>query len=544
MGQPRQCRRPTSSNRRPNPGHPALDSAPGRRTKMNSSPTYSIAISGTFDVANYGDLMFPIMAEYELCRRLGNVQLTRYSYLEKVAHSWPYDVTPLSRLGNELASHSGLLIGGGHLIRFDKQIADGYHPSDAEIHHPTGYWLTPALAAANVGIPVYWNGPSASMDTPAWAAPLLKAALSLSEYVSVRDEATASEMRNVGYMGPCSIIPDTVFGLPGLLSLDQARTRAAPLLDQAGITGPYIVVQAKSELAGIAQMLADHPDTQNLQILILAIGPVLGEHASQITDTVPTAKFLDFWPSPLDTAALIAASEGTVAISLHLTITSLCYGLPVLRHTLHRLTKYQFIEASKNVFLHSGGDEPLPESYVSRLAQREPCSIAQQAKSVLDAHWEHIAGSLSGKRRRAEEDFFRIWNSAVAQSEELAERALRTESTLRAETVAIQQSLAETQQSLAEVQQAHAAAQQALAAQTEHRLDALRTLHATSAELEQTKQRERSTLIDMQQLVAEHNAQIQDILSSRSWRLTKPLRMFTAMARNIKNRVFPGRPRG
>jgi hypothetical protein len=32
---------------------------------------YSVAASGTFDLANYGDLLFPILLEHELKKRLG-----------------------------------------------------------------------------------------------------------------------------------------------------------------------------------------------------------------------------------------------------------------------------------------------------------------------------------------------------------------------------------------------------------------------------------------------------------------------------------------
>lgn len=556
---------------------------------MNTPSTYHIAISGTFDVENYGDLMFPIMAEHELSRRLGPVLLTRYSYLEKVADSWPYDVTPLSRLNSEISNHSGLLIGGGHLIRFDKDIAKGYYPSDGETHHPTGYWLTPALAASNAAVPVYWNGPSASLNTPAWGAPLLRAALSLSEYVAVRDEPTASELRKVGYSGQCSIIPDTVFGLPGLLPLDDAWKRAAPLLEQAGITGPYIVVQAKSELANIAQTLAANPETQNLQILVVSIGPILGENPSLIIDAVPTAKSLDFWPAPLDTAALIAASAGTVAISLHLTITSLCYGLPVLRYSRYRLTKYEFIETSKNVFLHPGGTEAIPENFIAHLTHRRRCVIAQQAKSVLDAHWEQIARSLSGKRRHRQNNFFRVWNAALAQSEELAQQTVQAESASKAEITALRDALASQDHALSALIQERDQAlnvlsqerdkalnalsqkrdkalnaltrerDQLLSALTEERKQGLQSFElqaARHAELEtQTAQAAHGHNIEVhalhlaqtrlkhapeetRQVVAEREARIQAMLGSRSWRLMRPLRMGTSAVLKIKNRVF------
>lgn len=559
---------------------------------MNIPTTYNIAISGTFDVENYGDLMFPIVAEHELRRRLGSVHLTRYSYLEKVAHSWPYDVTPLSRLNTELKNHDCLLIGGGHLIRFDKGVAQGYYPSDGETHHPTGYWLTPALAAANAGKPIFWNGPSASLGTPTWGAPLLRAALSMSEYVAVRDEQTAMEIRRIGYSGQCSIIPDTVFGLPDLLPLEEARVRAAPLLEQAGITGPYIVVQAKSELADIAKALVAHRGTQGLQILVVAIGPILGEHPSLITDAVPVAKSLNFWPAPLDIAALIAASAGTVAISLHLTITSLCYGLPILRYSRTRLTKYEFIEASKNVFLHGGGEEPLPEEYIAHLTARKPCMIAQQAKSVLDAHWEHIARSLAAARtsekKQNHPDFFKIWNIAMSQAEVLAQDAAQLTSASQAEVTTLKESVIKQEQALNLLTQERKSYELLIAKQaqletriadaahhhsmalSEHNAERERynaKITTLTEELEALKQgladvlngnkamqgaldaktrelsEDQQQLEQVRQLLVERDTHIRNMLGSRSWRLTLPLRRGGTLVRRIRNKVLPKRIR-
>ena len=59
---------------------------------------------------------------------------------------------------------------------FDKEVAPGYAPPRADIHHPTGYWLTPALIALQHDIPLVWNAPGMHCnDLPAWAAPLLRA---------------------------------------------------------------------------------------------------------------------------------------------------------------------------------------------------------------------------------------------------------------------------------------------------------------------------------------------------------------------------------
>jgi homopolymeric O-antigen transport system ATP-binding protein len=132
----------------------------------------------------------PLIAEAEISRRVGHVQLCRYSYHSKSPPDWPYDVNPVSQLPHDIKGLDGLIIGGGHLIRFDKEVAPGYAPSTPDIHHPTGYWLTPALLALQADCPVVWNAPGVHGNIPTWAAPLVHLAISRSRYVAVRDEAS------------------------------------------------------------------------------------------------------------------------------------------------------------------------------------------------------------------------------------------------------------------------------------------------------------------------------------------------------------------
>jgi lipopolysaccharide transport system ATP-binding protein len=55
--------------------------------------SWEIGICGTFDVANYGDLLFPLIAESELRGRLGAVTLHRFAYHPKTRPAWPFEVT-------------------------------------------------------------------------------------------------------------------------------------------------------------------------------------------------------------------------------------------------------------------------------------------------------------------------------------------------------------------------------------------------------------------------------------------------------------------
>ena len=118
---------------------------------------WQVGLVGTLDVDNYGDQLFPLIAEAELEDRLGQVQLHRFSYHAKTAAAWPYEVTSVTELPRLAASLDGLLVGGGFLVRFDKEVARGstmwppgdttplhrYEPAslDAEAERPARPWV-------------------------------------------------------------------------------------------------------------------------------------------------------------------------------------------------------------------------------------------------------------------------------------------------------------------------------------------------------------------------------------------------------------------
>src|SRR5688500_15525666 len=151
---------------------------------MAPRPT-RVAIVGTFDVENFGDVLFPIVARHALAARIPDVEVVPFSYHDRDAADWAYDVRSLSRLGDELGDIDLVLVGGGHLIRFDKTVAFGYSPPDADLHHPTAYWLMPTLLAGWTGVQVAWNAVGVSSDTPAWAAPLLAEAAQAVTYSTI-----------------------------------------------------------------------------------------------------------------------------------------------------------------------------------------------------------------------------------------------------------------------------------------------------------------------------------------------------------------------
>lgn len=353
-----------------------------------------VGIVGTFDVANYGDLLFPILAEHELRRRLGDVQLTRYSYHGRTAADWCYDVRSITHLPDDVAGLDAMLVGGGHLLRFDERVAPDYRPPRPGLHHPTAYWLWPMTLAAAHAVPVAWNALGASDDLPAWGLPLLRLGVEASDRLTVRDERSRAEVLRAAPGAPVEVVPDTAFGLAAVLAAaeDGPRATAAEVLRAAGVGERYVVVQPSAHLGPRATTLDDvlgRFRAAGYDVLELPISPGLGDRVGRIPLTVPT-NALDTWPSPLVLAAVIAGARAVVAHSFHLSVTSLTAGVPVLRSIAPVGTKYAFIEQFEQVRFLDRPAQDIVDEVLATDVGTVADDVAAQVHGV-GQHWDRLA---------------------------------------------------------------------------------------------------------------------------------------------------------
>jgi lipopolysaccharide transport system ATP-binding protein len=288
-----------------------------------------IAVVGTFDVQNFGDLLFPLITSREFRERAPAADLHLYSYHDK-RDGWPYAVRSLTHLAGDLPHLDLVIVGAGHLVRFDKEVAPGYGPPTG-IHHPTGYWLMPSLLSATQGVPVAWNSVSASPETPEWAIELLRLAILAASYVTVRDEPSLAELRRVAGPDAITLVPDIAFGVQRLLP-SRPSDELQAFLQECGVAGPYIIAQPSPHLERHAHQVAEAirvARRNGFAVLELPISPVLGDQTGMFGDT--TARSTR-WPEPLLLAEVIANAEGVIARSLHLSVVALACGVPVHRH--------------------------------------------------------------------------------------------------------------------------------------------------------------------------------------------------------------------
>ena len=294
-----------------------------------------VAVVGTFDVANFGDLLFPMLACRELTARIPGCEVIPFSYQQMSACSWPFDVRPLRDLAGEIDNFDLLLVGGGDLVRFDKDVAPGYGPADIGLQHPTAYWLMPTILAAGRGVPVAWNAIGVLPDTPVWAEPMLRQAIDAVDYVAVRDQASAAELRRIGAGERLRIVPDTAFSLRALLPNKGPSRDFKAFAKTRGLDMPYVVVHAAAALtehASTLRRMLGVLQSKGYKVLELPIGPVHGDRCGLlgIEDAISGDGLIE---APLLLAEVVANSDAIVAMSLHLSIAGLVHGVPVNRFT-------------------------------------------------------------------------------------------------------------------------------------------------------------------------------------------------------------------
>ena len=348
-----------------------------------------VAMCGTFDVRNFGDLLFPRVLRHELGKRVPDVEVECFSYYAKAPPEWPFAVSPVSGLPDRMHSFDAVVVGGGHLIRFDKEIAAGYFPPSPGMHHPTSYWLFPAMLALEANVPLIWSAVGASPELPAWGRDLLREVLRASTYISVRDAASQRAMQELAGDREVLLVPDTVFGIRDLHLEESTNGRS------------YVVIQATPHLMPYAESirgLLAWLKNKQYDVVLLPISPALGDDAGLLKEIVGTDAAARSWTDPAEAVSILANAAAVVGVSLHLSVTALAYGVPVIRPFENTLTKYQPVRDLPGVYsLEKYAEQP--ESVHQAIANhRLPSGEIERFCAALDTHWDRVSAIVMGPR--------------------------------------------------------------------------------------------------------------------------------------------------
>src|SRR5205807_6918854 len=301
---------------------------------MNTNRTHrgmAVGVAGTFDVENYGDLLFPLIAAEALKRRDPRIRVVPFSVNGKPESSWPFLVQPVEELSASVSNLSAMLIGGGQLIRFDKTYPV---PVPANVDMPIAYWLVPAFLSALNGKPVIWNAVGAWTGSPRapWHDDLVRQVFAASFFIGVRDVASCDHLAKLAPDAAIELLPDTAFGVSQLWPLEEESIEFTNWRTSLGLDGKYIVIQASAAVGSycstIEPLLRSMDSKEKTNVVILPICWCHGDRAEKFPKLQGPVFVSREWLAPKLMSEIIGRSEFVFASSLHACITALSYGVP------------------------------------------------------------------------------------------------------------------------------------------------------------------------------------------------------------------------
>jgi hypothetical protein len=368
-----------------------------------------IAHFGTFDVDNYGDLLFPHVAEW------------RWPEVEWV-HVSPTPKLPTfegAKPSISLSSVAGqrfdaVVVGGGNIVHLARTPLAEYRDV-ARIAYPA-LWLGSYRAAAERRVPYVVNGPSVSHAPPYLAERIaLRAVVRRAAYAAFRDE------HSVRAVGHAELVPDTAFDVARMWPLGKSS-------NAEGWLGVHLNVRYAPSLAASAAAIDRLARRTGLRVRLIAIGPVHGDVdlARRVSALMAEPATVVASVSVRSMAHAIGSCTAYVGSSMHGFITALAYGRTaalVLGGT--PMQKFHGVLAAAGLppqAIHRSWEHATD---APTLAFAMPDASDRAIRDALDRHWDRVrtaAGSGTPAERFPLLGWWRL-AAGFAQVEDLGRRA-------------------------------------------------------------------------------------------------------------------------
>ncbi len=367
-----------------------------------------IAQFGTFDVENFGDLLFPLILRRKL--EVSELELVPVSPVGGPG-VWADGVASISfrEFLGQAESFDGLVVGGGNLIHA--------RPTELQAYATGGLtpmlayadlWLGASVVADRLGIPLCWNAPGVPVDHGAPVSAYTQWALSRVDLRSVRDEASAA---NLGNPADMRVVVDTGIEAACLWSGEELDRAFEEAFRSRGMTVPERSIAVHVNARYLTESTADTADriveiarAFEAMPILLAIGRCHGdgELAVALGRALQVPHLLVDRPASLrEVAACVARSRAYFGSSLHGMIAACAFGVRGLVVAPAHLSKFRgfLAQAGLERWMAPGWPEA---SQMASALRAEPAAafhgLRERFASVLDAHWGRMRSTLRGDR--------------------------------------------------------------------------------------------------------------------------------------------------
>lgn len=381
----------------------SLVTGSGRLKHLMKGLSVMLAHTGTFDVENFGDLLFPALLRHHLPK-------TDVVFVSPAggAPQWQDTVKCFSLEALFQQPLNALVVGGGNIIHAMPSSLASYRMSGADLTGYADLWLTACLALDHK-VPVLWNAPGVPGYFEPSLIPMVREVLIRSDYISVRDEESRTYLAEIEPECEILVVPDSAWDVPILWTMAElARKRGELLVEwQASEVDRYFTVHVNERyfdelgLSLIAREIDQIATRLNARPVLIAIGPCHGDSATahKVGNSLKS-KFLilDAPRSLLEIVSMISGSVAYVGSSMHGYITAAAFGVPAI---VVAKGKSKF----KGVVRQANAPETLVTSWagVSELiSSLDKVDLTNKFRSAhkaavgeLELHWRRITKHVS-----------------------------------------------------------------------------------------------------------------------------------------------------
>ncbi len=297
---------------------------------------YNIAICGTFNIDNYGDVMFPEILKKAMIKRGLDFELFLISPGDSVDKTMcpdakVYSISDLDMLHKEYGIDV-IVIGGGALIHYNKipvKLSDDDEFSKYNIYDS---WFTPIEFAIRNNVKVLFNLPQIPYEFPEKLKGITKSAFETAQYISLRDYESARFLEDIYDTDKpeISVYPDSVCCIQDLIPKSELLPIKNELLT---FDDKYAVIQFNMQKEGEEDkkllQIIEKLHSQNYKTVLLPLGythnddQVLKEFNKKFGGT---SIVLDKKLNIYEMAAILSDCSIYIGASFHGAITAISYG--------------------------------------------------------------------------------------------------------------------------------------------------------------------------------------------------------------------------
>jgi polysaccharide pyruvyl transferase WcaK-like protein len=368
---------------------------------------YNIAQIGTFDVENYGDLLFPVMLKHQLEKRMNNVRIDLFSpkggIMPFTENTHVYPINEFEEACQK-SKYDAIIIGGGDLIRLDSNISSDYQ---CNMEASLSVWQLPILIGKKYNARIIFNNPGVPFAFNNNFHSVIRKIMTDVDYISVRDKQSKSNLVDCG-VSNVQINPDTILAIDEVWSKKElsANYKIISKKNKILTRKNYIIFQHNVPrindtvyLEKISEFIDYINDKYEYDIVLLPIGYVHNDIAilSKIKSIIKNSDkihLIEEKLSPYDMITIIANSKGFIGTSLHGIITASAYNVPILAINNDSLVKV-------HGYLQAIGKENIEVIDINKISSKfdkyfftKYSNDINECRSKIDNHFSNIVDMI------------------------------------------------------------------------------------------------------------------------------------------------------